>query len=216
MSDIKKISFYSFLLFIVPIFTVSVCYYLNVIYYDLNSVPFLEGDVSVSQVGRQVKTILIFKVGFCIYILNSMLYYYELSLFFKKNFLPNYRFYFACFSNFFLLIYLFCLAKDNFFLEIFRKFSIILFILSMYINHLITIKNITYLKKNRIIKVKNIYFFSLIIIYILMTVLILVGSPWVNPFFTYPDKIKNIVEWNFLLLMIIYYIPTCLIFIKNR
>ena len=45
-----------------------------------------------------------------------------------------------------------------------------------------------------------------------MTILIIVGLPWVNPLFKYPDQLKNIVEWNFFLLTIIFYIPLSLMF----
>jgi len=40
-----------------------------------------------------------------------------------------------------------------------------------------------------------------------MTALIIIGMPWVNPLFEYPDKLKNIVEWNYFLLTVIFYLP---------
>ena len=47
----------------------------------------------------------------------------------------------------------------------------------------------------------------LYIIFIIMTALIIIGMPWVNPLFEYPDKLKNIVEWNYFLLTVIFYLP---------
>ena len=45
-----------------------------------------------------------------------------------------------------------------------------------------------------------------------MTVLIIIGLPWVNPLFKYADQLKNIVEWNYFFLTIVFYIPLSLIF----
>jgi hypothetical protein len=45
-----------------------------------------------------------------------------------------------------------------------------------------------------------------------MTILVIIGLPWVNPLFKYPDQLKNIIEWNFFLLTIIFYIPLSLMF----
>jgi len=50
------------------------------------------------------------------------------------------------------------------------------------------------------------------IIIVLMTCLVIVGLPWVNPLFKYPDQLKNIIEWNYFLLTIIFYIPISLMF----
>ena len=48
----------------------------------------------------------------------------------------------------------------------------------------------------------------------IMTILIIIGLPWVNPLFKYPNQLKNIIEWNFFLLAVIYYLP--LAFLFNR
>ena len=40
-----------------------------------------------------------------------------------------------------------------------------------------------------------------------MTILIIIGLPWVNPLFEYPHKLKNVIEWNLLFLTVIFYIP---------
>ena len=45
-----------------------------------------------------------------------------------------------------------------------------------------------------------------------MTILMIIGLPWVNPLFKYPDQLKNIIEWNFFLLTIVFYIPLSIMF----
>ena len=48
-----------------------------------------------------------------------------------------------------------------------------------------------------------------------MTVLIIIGFPWVNPLFKYPDQLKNIVEWNYFLQTIVFYIPLSIMFYQS-
>ena len=47
-------------------------------------------------------------------------------------------------------------------------------------------------------------FYTIIIV---MTILVIIGLPWVNPLFKYPDQLKNIIEWNLLFLTVTFYIP---------
>ena len=84
----------------------------------------------------------------------------------------------------------------------------------MYINHIYLIKILRSLQSNKIIQFNIIYLPVFYIIIALMTILIIIGLPWVNPLFKYPDQLKNIVEWNYFLLVIGFYIPLSLIFFK--
>ena len=59
----KYISLCSILLFVIPIVTLLICLQIHVLYYDLQSIPFIDGKVSISLIGRQEKTIAIFKSG---------------------------------------------------------------------------------------------------------------------------------------------------------
>ncbi len=68
------------------------------------------------------------------------------------------------------------------------------------------------LKSKKKIEFNNIYLAIFYIIIAFMTILVIIGLPWVNPLFKYPDQLKNIVEWNFFLLTIIFYIPLSLMF----
>ena len=205
----KNLSIYSFLLFCVPTVTLLICIQIHIIHYDLNSFPFTDGEFSVSFIGRQEKTINFFKLGFIIFIIISVLFHFKISNFFSLKKIKNKFKLLGILSNIFLFIYIFSLGKDSSIYEILKRIGIILFIVTMYINHFYMIK---ILKSQNIINFKKIYLSFLYIIFTFMTVLIIIGMPWVNPLFEYPDKLKNIVEWNYFLLTIIFYLPISTLF----
>ena len=205
----KNLSIYSFLLFFVPTVTLLICIQIHILHYDLNSFPFTDGEFSVSFIGRQEKTINFFKLGFIIFITISVLFHFKISNFFSLKRIKNKFKLLGILSNIFLFIYIFSLGKDSSIYEILKRIGIILFIVTMYINHFYMIK---ILKFQNIINFKKIYLSFLYIIFIFMTVLIIIGSPWVNPLFAYPDKLKNIVEWNYFLLTILFYLPISKLF----
>ena len=211
----KSFLVHSYLVFIIPILTLSICYSLNVINYDLVSIPFLDGEVSISQIGRQEKTIFIFRTGFIIYSIISVFYYYKITNILSNNHLPNNFFYYSILANIFLIIYLICLGINEVPFNIIRRISIILFIISMFIIHILKTKYLFKVKRRKLLSIKTIYLYIILLLIFLMSLLIIIGSPWINPFFDYPNKLKNIVEWNFMLLVLIYYIPFGLAFKKN-
>ena len=40
-----------------------------------------------------------------------------------------------------------------------------------------------------------------------MSLFVIIGSPWVNPLIDYPYNLKNVIEWNFFLISILFYLP---------
>ena len=56
----------------------------------------------------------------------------------------------------------------------------------------------------------------ILIIVIIMTGLIIIGSPWIISTFelSHPHQMKNIVEWNYFLLMVSFYVPVSVLFYK--
>ena len=205
----KNISIYSFLLFFVPVITLLICIQIHILHYNLNSFPFTDGEFSVSFIGRQEKTIIFFKSGFLIFIIISLLFHFKIAkFFFLRKIKTNFKL-LGILSNFFLFIYIFSLGKDGSIYEVLKRLGIILFIVTMYVNHFYMIK---ILKFQNIINFKKIYLSLFYTIFIAMTGLIIIGMPWVNPLFAYPDKLKNIVEWNYFLLTIFFYLPISTLF----
>ncbi len=217
-SNIKiKISLYAILLFLIPAITLLTCLLIHVFFYELNSIPFIDGKVSVSLIGRQEKTIIIFKTGLFLYAFISSLFYLNIANFFLSKKIKSKFKILGFLANFFLCVYLIALGKQDFYYEASRRISIIFFIFIMYINHIYLIKILNILKIKKKIRIKSTYFKTFLVIVLLMTVLVIIGAPWVNPLFKYPDQLKNIVEWNLLLLTILFYIPIYLLFrnLKN-
>jgi len=213
----KFISIYSILLFIIPLTTLIYCHQLHVAHTGIQTFPFIDGQVSVSLIGRQGYSIGIFKPAFFLYSAISVLFYFKISNFFQSYRIKN-KFKFYCIiSNFFLCIYIITLGeRDSTVYEILRRLSIILYIVSMYINHIYLTKILWFLRSNKIIQFNIAYLIILYVIIFLMSILIIIGSPWVNPLFEYPYDLKNIVEWNYFFLMISFYVPLSILFHKNN
>lgn len=184
-------------------------------YPDFHTIPFMDGKASVSQIGRGEKTIRIFKLGFFLYIFISVFFYLKISNFFLFNGIKNKFKICGLLANFFLCVYIIALGKDGSLYEISRRLAVIFYILNMYINHIYLIKILKLLKSKEDAQLNKIYLTIFYTIITLMTILIIIGLPWVNPLFKYPNQLKNIIEWNFFLLMIIFYIPLSLMFYQS-
>ena len=74
----KYISACSLLLFIIPLITLLICIQIHVLHYDFHLISLIDGKISVSLIGRQEKTIGIFKSGFLIYMLVSVFFYFKI------------------------------------------------------------------------------------------------------------------------------------------
>ena len=213
----KFISTYSILLFIIPLVTLTFCHQLHVAHTGIQTFPFIDGEVSVSLIGRQGYSIGIFKPAFFLYATISVLFYFKISDFFQSFRIKNKLKFYSLISNFFLCIYIIALGeRDSSFYEISRRLAIILYIVSMYINHIYLAKILWLLRSNKIIRFNIAYFIIFCVIIFLMSILIIIGLPWVNPLFEYPNQLKNIVEWNYFFLMISFYVPLSLLFYKNN
>ena len=196
------------MLFLVPIITLFVCFQIIAYYYpDFYTIPFIDGKASVSQIGRGEKTIKIFKLGFLLYIFISIFFYFKISNFFFLNGIKNKFKICAVLANFFLCVYIIALGRDGSLYEISRRLAITFYIANIYINHIYLIKILKLLKSKRKVYFNTIYLTIFYIIIILMTILIIIGLPWVNPLFKYPSELKNIIEWNYFLLTIVFYLP---------
>ena len=210
----KYISVCSLLLFIVPVITLFICFQIISYHYDFHTIPFIDGKASISMIGRGVKTIGIFKFGFCLYILISIFFYFQISKFFLLKGIKNKFKIYGLLANCFLFIYIVALGRDGSFYEISRRLAIILYIATMYINHIYLIKILKLLKSKNKVQFNTFYLKIFYTIIAIMTILVIIGLPWVNPLFKYPNQLKNIIEWNYFLLTIVFYIPLSLMFYK--
>jgi len=213
----NSISVYSLFLFMVPTVTLVICHQMHASYTDVYTIPFIDGKVSISLIGRQDYAIGIFKPGFFLYMIISIFFYFKVSNFMLINGIKNKFKFYGILANFFLCIYILALGnRDSSFYEVSRRLSIIFYIVTMYINHIYLIKMLKLLKNKKKIEFDKIYLIIFNIIIVLMTILILAGSPWVNPLFKYPSQLKNVIEWNYFLLTIGFYIPISIIFLNLK
>ena len=204
----KKLSLFSILLFLIPFFTIIICLENHSNFKNEDIFPFFDGKVSISLVGRQFYNVILFKLSFLIYGLLSILFYSFLFTHFNKFKLENNMNIMGLFLNIFLFIYLIFLGDKSLDLSsLIRRIAIILYIILLFIIHIRSffyLKILTNKKKGFfLILSQNICIFFLIV----MSLFVIIGSPWVNPLIDYPYNLKNVIEWNFFLISILFYLP---------
>ena len=212
----KFISLNSVILFLFPCIVLFICLNNHSEFKNENFFPFFDGTVSVSLIGRQDYNIIFFKTSFLIYSFLSLFFYYSLSNFMKRRGYKNNLLLIGSLMNIALVFYLYFLGNNVFyFSDLLRRLSIILYLLTVLIAHF---SSFLFLKRNinKIQKsiVMNINFNLCLLILIIMFILIIVGSPWVNPLFDYPYNLKNIIEWNYFFVSLLFYIPLSIIIFK--
>ncbi len=208
-------------LFIIPSVTIFLCLgmatYLNIL--EICN-PFISGCYSVSRVGRSYPAILIFKPMMVITIVLMIVYFFEHYRIFKK-FLIN-KIYLnlillsGLISSFALFIYIIFLGIEG--SEIWRfmrRGGIFIYIISLIISEFLIV--LSYLKikndykviiSSKIININFYFIFLLIIFGIILILLIDIFS------LTTPWYIKNIIQWNYFLLMNLFFLNTYFVWKK--
>ncbi len=212
----KFISLNSVVLFLLPCIVLFICLNNHSEFKSENFFPFFDGKVSVSLIGRQDYNIVFFKISFLIYSFLSLFFYYNFSNFLKRKKYQNSFTLVGILMNIALICYLYFLGNNDFYYsDLIRRLSIILYLLSVLIAHFLTFlflkRNLNKFQKSLVI---NISFNLCLLILIIMFVLIIAGLPWVNPLFDYPYNLKNIIEWNFFFVSLLFYIPLSIIILK--
>ena len=204
----KKLSLISILLFLIPFITIIICLENHSNFKNDDVFPFFDGKVSISLVGRQFYNVFLFKLSFSVYGLLSIIFYFFLSNRLSKLKIKNRISIIGIILNIFLFIYLILLGDKSFDLSSsIRRIAIISYIVILFIIHIKTflyLKILLSRKKGIFLSLcKNICLFFLIIMFLF----VIVGSPWINPLIDYPYNLKNVIEWNFFLFSILFYLP---------
>ena len=208
-------------LFIIPSVTIFLCLgmatYLNIL--EICN-PFISGCYSVSRVGRSYPAVLIFKPMMVITIVLMIVYFFEHYRIFKK-FLIN-KIYLnlillsGLISSFALFIYIIFLGIEG--SEIWRfmrRGGIFIYIISLIISQFLIV--LSYLKikndykviiSSKIININFYFIFLLIICGIILILLIDIFS------LTTSWYIKNIIQWNYFLLMNLFFLNTYFVWKK--
>ena len=208
-------------LFIIPSVTIFLCLgmaiYLNIL--EICN-PFISGCYSVSRVGRSYPAVLIFKPMIVITIMLMIVYFFEHYRIFKKFLITkiylNLILLSGLISSFALFIYIIFLGIEG--SEIWRfmrRGGIFIYIISLIISQFLIV--LSYLKikndykviiSSKIININFYFIFLLIIFGIILILLIDIFS------LTTPWYIKNIIQWNYFLLMNLFFLNTYFVWKK--
>ena len=206
MKSIIKIS--PLIAFILPILTVLISYYLSIKFdYVQFCIPNIDGCTSISQVGRYPPINYFFKTFMFISIFIIFIYWKSnYTLLSHNNSLLLYKitFLLGIFSVIFFALYITFLGEGDYY-RFFRRIGIFIYIFFTVISELllsISYKKNSYLFKNdKIIKFK--YYFNLVLSTFGLILLPLV----IYKIIDYPN-FKNIVSWNYFILIQINFLIT--------
>ena len=206
MKSIIKIS--PLIAFILPILTVLISYYLSIKFdYVQFCIPNIDGCTSISQVGRYPPINYFFKTFMFISIFIIFIYWKSnYTLLSRNNSLLLYKitFLLGIFSVIFFALYITFLGEGDYY-RFFRRIGIFIYIFFTVISELllsISYKKNSYLFKNdKIINFK--YYFNLVLSSFGLILLPLV----IYKIIDYPN-FKNIVSWNYFILIQINFLIT--------
>ena len=206
MKSIIKIS--PLIAFILPILTVLISYYLSIKFdYVQFCIPNIDGCTSISQVGRYPPINYFFKTFMFISIFIIFIYWKSnYTLLSRNNSLLLYKitFLLGIFSVIFFALYITFLGEGDYY-RFFRRIGIFIYIFFTVISELllsISYKKNSYLFKNdKIINFK--FYFNLVLSTFGLILLPLV----IYKIIDYPN-FKNIVSWNYFILIQINFLIT--------
>ena len=206
MKPIVKIS--PLIAFIVPILTVLISYYLSIKFNYVDfCVPNIDGCTSISQVGRYPPINYFFKTFMFISIFIIFIYWKSNYILLSHNnslLLYKITFLLGIFSVIFFALYITFLGEGDYY-RFFRRIGIFIYIFFTVISELllsISFKKNSYLFKNdKIINFK--YYFNLVLSTFGLILLPLV----IYKIIDYPN-FKNIVSWNYFILIQINFLIT--------
>ena len=206
MKSIIKIS--PLIAFILPILTVLISYYLSIKFdYVQFCIPNIDGCTSISQVGRYPPINYFFKTFMFISIFIIFIYWKSnYTLLSRNNSLLLYKitFLLGIFSVIFFALYITFLGEGDYY-RFFRRIGIFIYIFFTVISELLLSisykKNLYLFKNDKIINLK--FYFNLVLSTFGLILLPLV----IYKILDYPN-FKNIVSWNYFILIQINFLIT--------
>ena len=205
-----NIRYLSLIVFALPLFTVVISYIVSV---KLNLVSFcmpnIDGCTSISRVGRYEPVKYFFKPFMYLFGVFLLLYWREnflkLSLLISNNRQLLVTYIIGIISVLFLFLYIFYLGESNIY-RFFRKIGIFIYIFFTVIAQLLLAIQYNKLKNEKNFNYKFIKF-KLILSILLILFGIMVLPALVTKIESFPE-IKNIISWNYFLLIQLYYLIT--------
>ena len=229
--NIRKISIF---IFIIPIVVLNLCLFISINYELLEntifvvdqigrsgfSIPYIDGSLSISRSARTYPAYLVFKPGMILTSILLIQYWRVNNILFKKinntaDKKNNFFYLFGVGSAIFLIFHSILLGID---LEInaykfVRRFILLGFIIfeiiaqTLFVLNIMKVKNkISHLINSRILKLKIILVFVLVVVAFLAAP-ILNSSEYVH--------FKHALEWNYFLGVVTFYLLTFMFWKKN-
>ena len=205
-----NIRYLSLVVFALPLLTVVISYIVSV---RLNLVSFcipnLDGCTSISRVGRYEPVKYFFKPFMYLFGVFLILYWREnflkLKLLLSNDRQLMFSYMFGIISVLFLFLYIFYLGESNIY-RFFRKIGIYIYVFFTVIAQLLLAIQYIKLKNEENLNYRFIKF-KLILSILLISFGIIVLPILVTKIESFPE-IKNIISWNYFLLIQIYYLIT--------
>jgi len=212
----NKLKLLSIICFIFPIITVLISYYISIKYNLVEScIPNIEGCTSISRVGRYEPVKNFFKPMMYLYCTFLFFYWFYFFKELKKLYIENKFLYsVAMLSIFFLILYVTFLGESNIY-SFFKKIGIYIYILFIVLSQFLT----SILLNKNITKIKHLFFLKYLKIkYYLSSFLIISGLILLPILIIKIDNlpgIKNIISWNYFLVVQTYFFIVFLSLRKN-
>ena len=179
--------------------------------------PFIYGETSISNIVKRYPINYFFKPLLYLGVILMLLYWYSYNKIFKTiiDERKNTFYFFGVASAFCLFFHIFFLGttSNNEILKDFRKIVIVLFILfEILAQTFLAFKIYKYKKKfieysYNLIVITKIIFVSIILIVSLSIIILLI-------FYDLPSNIDNILEWNYFIVLLIFYLFSSLMWKK--
>ncbi|HJM78357.1 MAG TPA: hypothetical protein QGG51_01945 [Candidatus Pelagibacter bacterium] len=193
--------------FILPILTVIISYIASV---KLNLVPAcipnFEGCTSISRAGRNVPVKYFFKPMMYLYSFILFLYWYKFLEILNKFKISEKKFsFFSFFSVLFLILYIIFLGEGKIY-EFFRRIGIYIYIFFTVITQFLISKKLFFIQK----KIKRFFKIKFIKLNFFLTLFLVASGIIILPILiikidNFPE-IKNIISWNYFILIQLYFI----------
>ena len=228
MDKIEKVRSISLWVFIIPFITLNACLILitkfhglfpNQEHVILNTIPYIDGQVSISRTARVFPTYLIFKPAMFLtsyLLIKYWLYTKEIILFFNKNNKNiKYIMFFGVGSAILLTLHTVFLGIkfDNELYKLFRRAVMLFFIIFEIVAQAYLVMTY-YSFKNHLLKFINQNFLKMKLMLVLILVLVALIS---IPIVTMPGNkfLKHALEWDYFIGVISFYLLTFFMW-KNK
>ncbi len=182
--------------------------------------PFLKGETSISNIVKRFPFNFFFKPILYLTVILMLFYWYYFNMIVKKLLDYNKNFYFFFFgilSAIFLLLHVFFLGWtfESEFLTKLRRTFVVFFILFEILSQAFLIKKLMTIKDKYIEYLKSfiIYFKLIFVIFICSSSFIILT---ILAFYNFPPKIDYILEWNYFLILLIFYFLSFLMWKKTN